>query len=260
MTVATGTTKMENPKLASPAEWLAARLELLRKEKEFSKLRDELSRKRRELPWEKIEKQYVFDGPNGKESLADLFASRSQLIIYHFMLGPGWAEGCPGCSLLADHFDGSIAHLNARDVTFVAVSRGTLAEITAFKKRMGWNFKWVSSNATDFNRDYDVSFSKEELAKGEVYYNYEKQPFPKEEGPGASVFFKDAAGNIFHTYSSYGRGLDMMIGAYNWLDLAPKGRDEEGLPAPMAWVRHHDKYVSSKTPQAMDGSCCEHHK
>ncbi len=258
--MATATSKLENPKVASPAEWLAARIELLQKEKQFSKLRDELSRKRRELPWEKVEKKYIFDGPNGKESLADLFAGRGQLITYHFMFGPGWPEGCPGCSLLADHFDGAIAHLNARDVTFVAVSRAPLAELTPFKKRMGWNFKWLSSNANDFNFDYDVSFTKEEIAKGEVYYNYGKQPFPKEEGPGASAFSKDAAGSIFHTYSSFGRGLDMMIGAYNWLDIAPKGRDEEGLPAPMAWVRHHDKYAPSTPLKAADADCCQHHK
>jgi predicted dithiol-disulfide oxidoreductase (DUF899 family) len=264
--MATGTVKSEKPRIVPPAEWLAARKELLKKEKEFSRLRDELSRQRRELPWEKIEKQYVFDGPNGKETLADLFGGKSQLIIYHFMFGPDWKEGCPSCSLLADHFDGSLPHLAARDVRFAVASRAPLSHIEAFKKRMGWRFKWVSSYATDFNFDYHVSFTKEELAKGEMTYNYTTQKFPSEEGPGASVFYKDAAGNIFHTYSAFARGLDMMIGAYNWLDLVPKGRDEEGLAHTMAWVRHHDKYAEAyvvdpnktyEQPAKTSGSCCE---
>src|SRR5882724_4453800 len=223
------TRAMENAKVVTPAQWLAARKELLKKEKELTSLRDELSQKRRDLPWEKVGKSYVFDGPNGKETLADLFGSRSQLIVYHFMLGPGWAEGCPSCSFISDHIDGSVPHLAARDVRLAVVSRAPLAEIEAFKKRMGWRFPWVSSNATDFNYDYHVSMSKEELSKAEVYYNYTMQKFPSEERPGTSVFYKDAAGNIFHSYSSYGRGLDILIGAYNWLDLTPKGRDEEGL-------------------------------
>lgn len=265
--MATATSKREGPKVVSQAEWLAARKELLTKEKEFTRLRDELSRKRRELPWEKLEKEYVFDGQNGKETLADLFGGRSQLIVYHFMFGSGWEEGCPSCSLLADHFDGSVAHLAARDVRLAAVSRAPLAQIEAFKKRMDWRFKWVSSYGNDFNRDYHVSFTKDEMAKGQMYYNYAMQQFPSEEGPGASVFYKDGAGNVFHTYSSYGRGLDMMIGAYNWLDLAPKGRDEEGLAFTMAWVRHHDKYADGKlvdpnaqyvSPKAADSLCCEH--
>src|SRR5712672_3271008 len=236
------TSAMGNSKVVAPAEWLAARRVLLKKEKEFTRLRDEVSKKRRELPWEKIEKAYVFEGPKGKETLADLFGGRSQLIVYHFMLGPGWAEGCPSCSFISDHIDGSVPHLAARDVRLVVVSRAPLVEIQAFKKRMGWRFHWVSSNANDFNFDYHVSMSKDELGKGEVYYNYGMQKFPSEERPGTSVFYKDASGNIFHTYSSYGRGLDILIGAYNWLDIAPKGRDEEGLAHTMAWVRHHDKY------------------
>jgi len=248
--MASATGKKENPKVVSQAEWVAARKELLKKEKEFSRLRDDLSRQRRELPWEKVEKAYVFDGPNGKETLADLFGGRSQLIVYHFMLGPGWAEGCPSCSFLADHFDGSIVHLAARDVRLVVVSRAPLAEIEAFKKRMGWRFHWVSSYGSDFNYDYQVSMSKEELGKGQVYYNYAMQEFPSEERPGTSVFSKDAAGNIFHTYSAYARGLDMFVGAYNWLDIAPKGRDEEGLKHTMAWVRHHDKYVDGQIVDA----------
>jgi predicted dithiol-disulfide oxidoreductase (DUF899 family) len=236
------TSKTTLPKIASQAEWLAARKELLKKEKEFSKLRDELSRQRREMPWEKLEKAYMFDGPKGKESLADLFGERSQLIVYHFMLGPDWKEGCPSCSFISDHIDASVVHLAARDVRLVVVSRAPLAQIEAFKKRMGWRFHWVSSNATDFNFDYQVSMTKEELEKGQVYYNYSTQQFPSEERPGTSVFYRDGSGNIFHTYSSYARGLDILIGAYNWLDLTPKGRDEEGLKHGMAWVRHHDKY------------------
>ena len=266
------TRAMEHPKVVSPAAWLAARKELLKKEKEFSRLRDELSRQRRELPWEKVEKDYVFDGPKGKETLADLFGGRSQLIVYHFMLGPGWVEGCPSCSFISDHLDGSVVHLAARDVRLAVVSRAPLAQIEAFKKRMGWRFHWVSSNGSDFNYDYQVSMSKEELEKGQVYYNYSMQQFPSEERPGTSVFYKDAAGNIFHTYSSYARGLDILIGAYNWLDLTPKGRDEGGLKHGMAWVRHHDKYdegykVDAKAEyvqpaKATDaaGSCCEDHR
>src|SRR5467141_2983267 len=223
--MATATSKREGPKVVSRAEWLEARKELLKKEKEFSRLRDELSRQRRELPWEKVEKTYVFDGPKGKETLADLFGGRSQLIVYHFMLGPGWQEGCPSCSYISDHIDGSVVHLGARDVRLVVVSRAPLTEIEAFKRRMGWRFHWVSSNATDFNYDYQVSMTKEELEKGQAYYNYSMQQFPSEERPGTSVFYRDGSGNIFHSYSSYSRGLDILIGAYNWLDLAPKGRD-----------------------------------
>jgi len=245
--MATMTSNKTKPSTVVPAaEWLAARREVLRKEKEFTRLRDELSRQRRGLPWEKVEKQYVFEGPNGKETLADLFGKRSQLIVYHFMFGPGWKEGCPSCSYLADGFDGAAVHLAHRDVTFLAISRATLPELEAFKKRMGWRFKWVSSFGNDFNYDYHVSFTPEERAKGKVHYNYEMTEFPSEEGPGTSVFYKNPAGEIFHTYSSYARGLDILVGTYNWLDLAPKGRDEEGLAHTMAWVRHHDKYVDGE--------------
>ena len=234
----------QNPKAVSEAQWLEARTKLLRKEKEFTRLRDELSRERRELPWVKVGKKYVFDGPKGKESLADLFGGKSQLVIYHFMFGPDWAEGCPSCSLLADHFDGSIPHLAERDVRLLAISRAPLAKIEAFKKRMGWQFKWVSSFESDFNFDYHVSFTKQQMAASEPNYNYGSMKFPSDEGPGASVFYKDSEGTVFHTYSTFGRGLDRMIGAYNWLDIAPKGRDEDALPHPMAWVRHHDKYTA----------------
>jgi len=236
--------RKEESKVVSPAEWLAARKELLRKEKESTRLRDDISRQRRELPWEKVEKEYMFDGPNGKESLGDLFRGKTQLIVYHFMFGPEWAEGCPSCSFLADHFDRSVPHLAARDVRLVAVSRAPLPKIEAFKKRMGWQFNWLSSYGNDFNCDYHVSVTPEEKATGQTYYNYAIQKFPSEERPGASVFYKDGDGKVFHTYSTYGRGLDILIGAYNWLDMAPKGRDEEGLPHGMAWVRHHDKYES----------------
>ena len=233
---------MEPHKIVSREEWLAARKAHLAQEKQFTKARDALSRQRRELPWVKVDKPYVFDGPDGKETLADLFDGRSQLIVYHFMLGPGWEQGCKSCSFLADHFDGAVVHLAQRDVTLLAVSRAPLAQIAAFKKRMGWRFKWVSSHGNDFNSDYHVSFSKDEMAKGKVYYNYDVAEFPSEEAPGASVFYKDPAGNIFHTYSCYARGLDILLGAYNFLDLTPKGRDEAGLPFTMDWVRHHDRY------------------
>lgn len=256
--------KREQPAIVPPAEWVAARRELLRKEKEFTRLRDEISRQRRALPWEKVEKQYVFDGPRGKETLADLFGGRSQLMVYHFMFGPGWKEGCPSCSFLADTFDGAAVHLAHRDVTFMAISRATLPEIEAFKKRMGWQFKWVSSFGNDFNRDYQASFSPQEIVVGKVYYNYEMTEFPSEEGPGASVFYKNPAGEIFHTYSTYARGLDAMVATYNWLDLAPKGRDEDGLASTMAWVRHHDRYEGQVVdlkqlyvqPAKSEASCC----
>jgi predicted dithiol-disulfide oxidoreductase (DUF899 family) len=259
------TSKKESPKVTSPTQWLTARKELLLKEKEFTRLRDELSRQRRELPWERVEKEYLFDGPGGRETLAELFEGRSQLITYHFMFGPDWAEGCHGCSFLADHFDGSVPHLNARDVTLVGVSRAALPQIEAFKKRMGWRFKWVSSYGSDFNYDYHVSFTKELQTKADVNYNFGTQKHPGEEGPGASAFYKDATGDIFHTYSTYGRGLDILIGAYNFLDMAPKGRDEDGLPQPMAWLRHHDKYEKNQVvdakqkysqPRTVGDPCC----
>jgi predicted dithiol-disulfide oxidoreductase (DUF899 family) len=228
--------------IVSRDAWLAARKAHLTREKEFTRLRDQLSAERRELPWVKVEKEYVFDGPDGQETLADLFAGRSQLIVYHFMFGPDWEQGCPSCSLLSDHIDGANLHLPHRDVTLLAVSRAPLAQIEAFKRRMGWRFKWVSSYDNDFNHDYHVSFTPDEMARGEVDYNYQMQEFPSEEAPGASVFYKDPAGAVFHTYSAYARGLDMLIGAYTYLDLVPKGRDEAALPWTMAWVRHHDKY------------------
>ncbi len=231
-------------------QWIAARKELLTAEKEFTRQRDALSAKRRELPWVKVEKNYVFDGPNGMQSLSELFRGKSQLVIYHFMFGPGWEQGCPSCSYLGDHFDGSLVHLDARDVAFSAISRAPFPQIAAFKQRMGWRFPWVSSNHTDFNYDYHVSFTKEEQAKGKVNYNYGMTEFPSEEGPGLSVFYKNAAGEVFHTYSTYARGLDILLGAYNFLDMTPKGRDEAALKHTMAWVRHHDRYDNGYTVDA----------
>lgn len=229
------------PNVVSQSEWLKARKALLAKEKAFSRQRDALARERRELPWVKIEKAYLFDAPEGKRTLAGLFGTRSQLLVYHFMLGPGWEAGCKSCSYLADHFEGALPHLAARDVSFVAVSRAPLAEIEKFRGRMGWRFPWLSSYGNDFNFDFHVSFRKDDMGK-QVEYNYTPGAASMEELPGASAFYKDAQGSVFHTYSTYARGLDMMIGAYNWLDIAPKGRDEDQLEFTMAWVRHHDRY------------------
>jgi predicted dithiol-disulfide oxidoreductase (DUF899 family) len=228
-------------KVVSETDWLTARKALLAKEKDFTKARDQLSAARRALPWVKVEKDYVFDGPKGKETLSDLFGGKNQLMVYHFMLGPGWVQGCPSCSFLADHFDGAVIHLAQRDVTLVVVSRASLAEIEAYKKRMGWKFKWVSSFGNDFNHDFHVSFTPEEKASG-AEYNYAKGDIPSEELPGLSAFITDEKGGVFHTYSSYARGLDTLVGTYNFLDMAPKGRDEDGLPWSMAWVRRHDEY------------------
>lgn len=234
---------MPNNRVVSRDEWVTARTRHLAKEKEFTRLRDELSRARRELPWVKIDKAYVFDTSAGPETLAELFAGRSQLIVYHFMYGPDWSDGCKSCSFWADNFDGAIVHLNHRDVTMIAVSRAPLATLLAYRKRMGWRFEWVSSFGNEFNRDFGVSFTSEEMAKGEMIYNFRVGKFPSDEAPGISVFYRSANEEVFHTYSCYARGLDMLNGAYHYLDLVPKGRDEDGLDYPMAWVRHHDKYA-----------------
>jgi len=231
---------MEHP-VVYREDWLAARRQLLSREKELTRLRDELSAARRALPWVRVEKDYVFDTPDGPATLADLFDRRSQLMVYHFMFGPGWEQGCPSCSFLSDHIDGANWHLPQRDVTLLAVSRAPLAQIEAFKERMGWRFKWVSSYRSDFNYDFHVSFTEDQLAGGKVDYNYDLDE-GYDELPGLSVFYKDEAGAVFHTYSTYARGLDLLVGAYNYLDLAPKGRDEAALPWTMAWVRHHDSY------------------
>ena len=233
--------EMNPSKVVPRDEWLVARKDLLTREKELTRLRDEVSRHRRELPWVKIDKEYVFDGQDGRKTLADLFDGRSQLIVYHFMLGPGWEEGCKSCSYLADHFDGANWHLPHRDVTFAVVSRAPLSEIEPFKKRMGWRFKWFSSHSNDFNFDYHVSASEDDRANGKMYYNYETQEGVTDELPGLSVFYKDESGDVFHTYSTYARGLDILVGVYNFLDLVPKGRDENP-DATMDWVRRHDEY------------------
>jgi predicted dithiol-disulfide oxidoreductase (DUF899 family) len=236
---------MMHHRVVSRDEWLVARKAHLAKEKELTRLRDQLSAERRELPWVKIEKHYEFDGAQGRETLADLFDGRSQLIIKHFMLGPGWQEGCVGCSFEVDHIEGALVHLEHHDVSYVVVSRAPLPEIEAFKGRMGWRFKWVSSYGSDFNYDFHVSFTSEEIEKGEAYYNYEVRKVGIDELSGRSVFYKDANCDVFHTYSSYGRGGDLMLGTYNILDLMPKGRNEIGPNRNMTdWVRHHDRYAS----------------
>ncbi|MFZ0711743.1 MAG: thioredoxin family protein [Terrimicrobiaceae bacterium] len=236
--------------IVSQEEWIAARKELLKKEKESVRLLDQLSAERRKLPRVKVRKNYVFDAPGGTATLADLFAGRNQLVVYHFMFGPDWLEGCPSCSFVSDHFDGALPHLAVRDVTMVAVSRAPLAKIEAFRKRMGWRFRWVSSYDGDFNADFHVSFTKEEIAQGKVDYNYTMQEFPSAEAPGLSVFYKDAAGDLFHTYSTYGRGLELLIGTYRILDVVPKGRDEDHLGFPMEWVRYHDRYGTNEFADA----------
>ncbi len=240
---------MEASKIVSREEWLAARKALLAREKELTRMRDRLSAERRALPWVKVDKTYVFEGPNGRQTLADLCERRAPLSIDHFRFGPGWTEGCVGCSFLADHIDGPAQHLRHHDVQWFVVSRAPYAEFQAFRKRMGWRFNWVSSHGSDFNYDFRVSFTPEELAKGKVDYNYGLYE-GYEELHGTSIFFKDDAGDIFHTYSTYARGDDLLIGAYNFLDLTPKGRNETTL---QDWVRHHDRYESAPAQAA---SCC----
>ena len=222
---------MNNHPVVSHEEWLAARKELLQKEKEFTR-----------LPWEKVEKEYVFESSNVKESLSDFFAGRSQLMVYHFMFHPQWEDGCKSCSFWADNYNNMLIHLNQRDVTFVTVSRSPLEKLLAFQQRMGWSFKWVSSLDCDFNYDYHVSFTPEELDKGKVTYNYKTTQFPAPEAPGLSVFYKNEGGEVFHTYSCYARGLDILNGTYNHLDMTPKGRDETNLAYTMEWVRLKDRY------------------
>ena len=230
----------EHHKVVSSDEWIEARKQLLIKEKEFTRLRDELSRQRRDLPWKAVTKEYMFEGPNGKETLTELFDGRSQLIVYHFMFDPNWEAGCPHCSRWADNFNGIIVHLNQRDVTMIAASRAPYAKLAAYRKRMGWSFKWVSSSGADFNFDYHVSFTPEEMAQKEALYNFTMQNPDCPEREGVSVFCKDPAGSVFHTYSTYARGIDMLNVDYHYLDLTPKGRDEAGR-GPF-WVRRHDEY------------------
>ena len=231
-----------NTQIVSHETWLKARLELLAAEKEFTRQRDALTRKRMAMPWERIAKSYRFQGPSGALSLADLFEGRTQLIVYHFMFGPDWEAGCKSCSFWADNFNGIPIHLNHRDVAFTAVSRAPIAKIEAFKKRMGWSFPWVSSEGSDFNFDHHVSFTPEQLAEGKAYRNYAVRPIDVSDEVGVGVFAKNQSGEVFHTYSCSGRGIDPLNGTYQYLDIVPKGRDEDGLDFPMAWVRRHDEY------------------
>lgn len=239
----------------SREEWTRARKALLEKEKELTRARDRLNAERRRLPWVRIGTDYVFEGPDGPETLADLFAGRSQLIVQHFMFGPGWAEGCVGCSFEADHVEGALVHLEHHDVSFAAVSRASIREIEDFRRRLGWRFKWVSSYGNDFNYDFHVSFRDEDIVDGHIYYNYEMRPFACRELPGTSVFYRNSAGEIFHTYSTYARGNETLVGAYNYLDLTPKGRNETGPNHDLTdWVRHHDRYDTAGP------SCCREHR
>jgi predicted dithiol-disulfide oxidoreductase (DUF899 family) len=243
---------MQQHQVVSRREWIAARKAHLDHEKEFTRARDRLSAERRALPWVKVDKPYVFEGPKGKATLAGLFDGRAQLIVQHFMFGPDWNEGCKSCSFWADGFERMIPHLAARDTTLVAVSRAPLAKLEAFKTRMHWTFQWFSAANNEFNYDYAVSFTPEQLQSGGMIYNYGTSGFTIEEAPGISVFFRDQAGDIFHTYSCFARGLDMMNAAYHYLDLTPLGRHEDGLPYPMDWVRLRDRY--QQAPAA--ASCC----
>lgn len=236
------TEALEDHRIVSDNEWVEARKALLTKEKELTILRDQLSQQRRDLPWEAVNKEYVFDGPNGKQTLSELFDGRSQLIVYHFMYDPSWEAGCLHCSFWADNFNGIIVHLNQRDVTMIAESRAPYSKLAAYEKRMRWDFKWVSSYDIDFNFDYHISFTPEDLTKKEAFYNFVIQDPLSSEREGVSVFYKDSAGNVFHTYSAYARGIDMLNVAYNYLDLVPKGRDEAGHAFPQFWVRRSDEY------------------
>jgi predicted dithiol-disulfide oxidoreductase (DUF899 family) len=231
---------MTDHRVVSPEEWLTARIALLAKEKELTRQRDELSRQRRDLPWVKVDKAYAFDGLHGRESLTDLFDARSQLVVYHFMFAPDSEAGCKHCSFWADNFDRIIVHLNQRDVTMVAISRAPYAKLAAYQKRMGWSFKWMSSGDSDFNFDYGVSFTPDEVAKKKAFFNYTVQNPSEPDREAIGVFYKAASGAVFHTYSAYARGIDMMNTAYHYLDLVPKGRDE-GDRGPF-WVRRHDEY------------------
>jgi predicted dithiol-disulfide oxidoreductase (DUF899 family) len=260
-----------NHRVVTRGEWLAERKALLKHEKELTRLRDQIASERRTLPWVQIDKRYVFDTTKGSRTLADLFDGRRQLLVQHFMLAPGWDQGCPSCSFMADHSDGMAVHLAHRDVTLLAVSRAPLAEIERFRQRMGWQFPWVSAYHSDFNHDFGVSFTPEEVAKGNIQYNFGPWPFAHEEWPGISVFFKDDANQVFHTYSTYGRGVEVMMGTYNMLDLTPKGRDEREVDYKMEWVRYHDRYeatpAAKTSPTAgsverlfdsLKSDCCNH--
>jgi len=244
--------------IVSSEQWLARRKTLLAHEKELTRLRDQVARERRALPWKRLGKDYVLDAPEGRRALSDLFEGRRQLLVQHFMLGPGWAQGCPSCSYMADHVDGMKVHLAHRDITVLAVSRAPLEEIERFRQRMGWQFKWASSFGSDFNFDFGVSFRPEDVAAGKVDYNYGVRSFPSDEAPGISVFYRDDTGEVFHTYSTYGRGVEVMMGAYSLIDLTPLGRNEHNPAHAMDWVRHHDRYepAGSARPAPSAGTCC----
>jgi predicted dithiol-disulfide oxidoreductase (DUF899 family) len=227
-------------KVVSSDKWMAARKKLLAKEKQLTRLADKLAKERRALPWEAVTKEYVFDGPDGKETLARLFDGRSQLVVYHFMFGPDWDAGCPHCSRWADNFNGIIAHLNQRDVTMVAVSRAPYERLAAYRRRMGWSFKWVSSFGTDFNFDFHVSFTPEEMGGKKAFYNFKMQNPDASEREGVSVFVKDAKGKVYRSYSTFARGIEALNLDYKYLDVVPKGRDEDGR-GPF-WVRRRDEY------------------
>jgi predicted dithiol-disulfide oxidoreductase (DUF899 family) len=246
-------TQMAGHSVVSGREWLSARRALLAKEKDLTRQRDALARERQQLPWERVEKNYVFDTPEGKKTLADLFSEKSQLLVYHFMFAPDWEQGCQSCSMAADTMDANYVHLIQRDVAFVMVSRAPLEKIAAFKKRMGWSLPWVSSHGNDFNHDFAVSFTEEEV-KNSTSYNFGTSRPYGEETPGLSAFSKSGAGTVYHTYSTYGRGLEGILAVYTLLDVAPRGRDEDGLQHPMAWVKHHDRYEPAKPA----GACCAH--
>jgi len=255
----TAHTDLTHHPVVTPDRWLEQRRALLAREKELTHLRDQIASERRALPWVRIDKPYAFDAPEGRRSLAELFDGRRQLVVQHFMFAPGWEAGCKSCSFMADHVDGAKLHLAQRDVSFVAISRAPLADIERFRQRMGWQFPWVSSHGTDFNHDFGVSFTAVERAKGEVFYNFGWQPFPLEEAPGVSAFYRGDDGTVFHTYSTYGRGVELMMGTYDFLDIAPKGRDEDGLAYTMEWVRHHDLYepaAAAKAQETVASACC----
>ena len=240
--------------IATREGWLEARRDLLAAEKDLTRRSDQVAQLRRQLPWVRVDKDYTFEGPDGRQRLGDLFDGRSQLLVQHFVFTPGDEEVCPSCSFMADHTDGMTVHLAHRDVTFVAISRAPLAEIERFRRRMGWQFKWLSSHGNSFNYDFRVSFTPEEVAQGALPYNYGTWPYAFEEWPGVSVFCKDG-GEVFHTYSTYGRGVEVMMGTYRLLDLTPKGRDERDTFYKMEWVRYHDSY-QGELPKAADASCC----
>lgn len=241
------------PTITTRDDWMARRRELLDREKALTRLQDDVAQARRALPWVRLTHDYAFDTTAGPRRLSELFDGRRQLLVQHFMFGTGWEEGCKSCSFMADHLDGMAPHLAQRDISLLVVSRAPLAALEAFRHRMGWQFRWVSSHGTDFNRDFHVSFDAQDRVDGHVFYNYHSMPFPREEAPGISVFCRDDDGSVFHTYSTYGRGLEVMMGTYGLIDLTPRGRDEAGLDYTMAWLRHHDRYASAGAAPA---ACC----